>query len=222
MRGGFFSPVKRRIVTASSGPGVGIVVSPDKKATLAEAAAKAENILDNDAKAKTAVSATPATTTVTSATARQSPLRNSTAVASPRAKRAATPTATPNKKRAAATTSSTTTGTGTPSGAVVPVAESASAAAELAQSCLQAESTIAAKNAEIERLELEFFHALFLALKLSLTEQKARFNNKIDAADLLASARRQNVPFTTAALTAFIDRQLRVATRANSRQSVKK
>jgi hypothetical protein len=131
-----------------------------------------------------------------------------------------TPAATPNKKRA----------TGTPA-AASPLRTQTAAAAELAQTCFEAEkaqlelqlSKLAAeKNAEIERLETEFFSALFLALKLSLTEQKTRFNNKIDASDLLASARRQQVPFTTAALTTFIDRSLRVATRGNSRQSMKK
>jgi hypothetical protein len=229
VRGGFFSPVRRRIGTASGASG--IVVSPDKKANLAEAATRIENILDNAKATSTAAASAAAPPTPSRQPSSSSPLRTASAVPavsaaaaavpSPaRAKRVSTPAATPNKKRA----------TGTPA-AASPLRTQTAAAAELAQTCFEAEkaqlelqlSKLAAeKNAEIERLETEFFSALFLALKLSLTEQKTRFNNKIDACDLLASARRQQVPFTTAALTTFIDRSLRVATRGNSRQSLKK
>jgi hypothetical protein len=209
--------VRRRIGTTSGASG--IVVSPDKKANLAEAASRIENMLDNATAAKSASavssssssSLVPTTAAAAATVPAQSPLRSTAAAPSPRTKRgsATTPAATPNNKKRA---------TGTPA-AASPLRTKAAAAAdlELAQTCfeaekaqleLQLEKLSADKNAEIERLETEFFSALFLALKLSLTEQKTRFNNKIDACDLLASARRQSVPFTTAALTPFIDRSL--------------
>jgi hypothetical protein len=234
VRGGFFSPVKRRIQTTSVT--TGIVVSPDKKAAMAAAAAAAENVLENDAKAKqaatvVAVATTPVVAAVanTNNAARQSPLRVS-ATASPRAvdkddsrKRNATPTTTPKKRLARTTTPQAAARVASP----VPVAtapvvnaaavvDSDSMAADLAQTCRDAEvelavsKQLAAKDADIDRLERELFHALFLAIKLSLTEQGAKFNCKHDATDLLASARRQNVAFNSSTLTNWIDRQLRV------------
>lgn len=154
-------------------------------------------------------------------TARQSPLRVSS-TASPRddaRKRTATPTNTPKKRTARTLTPQRAASSPVPSGATaaVPAIDPDSMAADLAKTCHDAEielavsKRVAAKDADIDRLERELFHALFLAIKLSLTEQGAKFNCKHDATDLLSSARRQNVAFNSSALTGWIDRQLRVA-----------